>query len=111
YSATTSSLRVRWKRKANGDFRTSKARATTAILRIRGRGPLRILDVVKTAASDGVYAKRILDGRDDTGGDERIVVWIERRPGAVWAVGRTVNQHLRAAPEPHAEDYLFVGYE
>ena len=22
-----------------------------------------------------------------------------------------VNQHLRAAPEPHAEDYVFVGYE
>src|SRR3954470_17597222 len=29
YSATISSLRVRWKRNANGDLRTSKARATT----------------------------------------------------------------------------------
>jgi hypothetical protein len=66
---------------------------------------------VKTAASDGVYAKRILDARDDTGAEERIVVWIERRPDALWAVGRTVNQHLRAAPEPHVQDYVFVGYE
>jgi hypothetical protein len=66
---------------------------------------------VKTAASDGVHAKRILEARDDTGAQEKIVIWIERRPGALWAVGRTVNQHLRAAPEPHTEDYVFVGYE
>ena len=39
------------------------------------------------------------------------MVWIERRAGAVWAVGRTVNQQLRAAPEPHEEDFVFVGYE
>jgi hypothetical protein len=58
-----------------------------------------------------VYVERVMDGRDDAGRDERIVVWIERREGAVWAVGRTVNQHLRAAPEPHAEDYVFTGYE
>src|SRR4051812_43778015 len=75
------------------------------------RRAVRILDGVKPAASDGVVAKRILEARDDTGAEERIVVWIERRPGAVWAVGRTVNQPLRAAPEPHVEDYVFVGYE
>jgi hypothetical protein len=66
---------------------------------------------VKAAPSADVYVERVLDGRDDAGRQERIVVWIERRPGAVWAVGRCVNQHLRAAPEPHEEDYVFVGYE
>ena len=72
---------------------------------------IRILDGVKAAHSTGVYVERILDGRDDVGREERIVVWIERRTGAIWAVGRTVNQQLRAAPEPHEEDYVFVGYE
>jgi hypothetical protein len=66
---------------------------------------------MKADSPSGVVAKRILDGRDHTGREERITVWIERRPGAVWAVGRTVDQHLRAAPEPHDEDYVFVGYE
>jgi hypothetical protein len=66
---------------------------------------------VKAAHSTGVYVERVLDGRDDAGREERVVIWIERRVGAVWAVGRTVNQHLRAAPEPHEEDYVFVGYE
>ena len=62
-------------------------------------------------ASAGRLVERVLEGRDDTGREEHVVVWIERRPGAVWAVGRTVNQELRAAPEPHTEDYVFVGYE
>ena len=66
---------------------------------------------MKAAHSTGVYVERVLDGRDDAGREERVVIWIERRAGAVWAVGRTVNQHLRAAPEPHEEDYVFVGYE
>ena len=66
---------------------------------------------MKAAHPAGVYVERVLDGRDDAGREERIVIWIERRPGAIWAVGRTVNQHLRAAPEPHEEDYVFAGYE
>ena len=52
-----------------------------------------------------VYVERVVEGRDDAGREERIVIWIERRPGAVWAVGRTVNRSSRAAPEPHEEDY------
>jgi hypothetical protein len=66
---------------------------------------------VKAASPAGVYVKRVLEGRDDAGREERIVIWIERRPGAVWAVGRSVDQHLRAAPEPRPDDYVFVGYE
>ena len=56
-------------------------------------------------------AERVLEGRDDAGRDERVVVWIERRRGAVWAVGRTVNEHLRPSREPRADDYVWDGYE
>jgi hypothetical protein len=66
---------------------------------------------VKATTSADRFAERVLEGRDDAGREERIVVWIERRPGAIWAVGRSVNQHLRASPEPRQDDYLFQGYE
>jgi hypothetical protein len=60
---------------------------------------------------EGRYAERTLVGVDDVGREERIVFWIERRPGAVWAVGRVVNPHLRDSHEPRAEDVIFEGYE
>ena len=44
---------------------------------------------------EGRYAERVLVGVDDTGQDERIVLWLERRTGAVWVVGRAVNPQLR----------------
>src|SRR3954470_16931360 len=111
YSATTSSAFVRVKRNENGDLMMSRTRATAGDCTCVSREPTRILDLVKSVHSAGVHVERVMEGRDDTGREERIVVWIERREGAVWAVGRSVNQHLRAAPEPHEEDYVFVGYE
>jgi len=39
------------------------------------------------------------------------VIWIERKAGAVWAVGRSVNLHLRSSDEPRRDEYLFEGYE
>jgi hypothetical protein len=48
-------------------------------------------------------------GEDGT--RDEIVVWIERRPGAVWAVGRAINPRNRAVPEPRADDFVFEGYE
>lgn len=39
------------------------------------------------------------------------MIWIERKPGAVWAVGRTVNSHERPAGDPRPEEWLFEGYE
>ena len=59
----------------------------------------------------GRFAERVVTGRDDTGREERIVVWIERRAGAVWAVGRVVNAQLRAAGEVRPDDYVWDGYE
>ena len=39
------------------------------------------------------------------------MLWIERRAGAVWAVGRVVNPQLRATDEPRHDDWIFEGYE
>jgi len=66
---------------------------------------------VKARSSEGRLAERVVDGIDDAGRAEQILIWIERRPGALWAVGRSVNPGLRAAPEPLAGDYVWEGYE
>jgi hypothetical protein len=57
------------------------------------------------------FAERVLHGVDDRGDEERIVIWVERKPGALWAVGRVVNPHLRQSDEPRRDDYVFEGYE
>jgi hypothetical protein len=66
---------------------------------------------VKGPLGSGRFAERVVDGRDDGGGDERVVIWIERRPGAVWAVGRQVNPQHRETEEPRADDYVWDGHE
>ena len=37
------------------------------------------------------------------------MLWIERRPGALWEVGRAVNPHALDGEPRH--DWLFEGYE
>ena len=59
----------------------------------------------------GRFAERELRGVDDGGAEERIVLWIARKPGALWAVGRAVNPHLRRSDVPRSDDYLFEGFE
>jgi hypothetical protein len=66
---------------------------------------------MKRSSREGRYAERTLVGVDDVGEEERIVIWIERRPGAVWVVGRAVNGHLRESDEPRADDAIFEGFE
>ena len=66
---------------------------------------------MRRRSREGRYAERVLVGVDDVGEEERILFWIERRPGAVWAVGRAVNAHLRDSDEPRPEDVIFEGYE
>src|SRR5581483_9983622 len=66
---------------------------------------------VRFADSAGRFAERVVEGRDDAGADERIVIWIERQPGAIWAVGRAVNPHLRDSALSRADDYVWQGYE
>jgi hypothetical protein len=57
------------------------------------------------------FAERVLHGVGENGEREEIVVWIERRPGAVWAVGRAIDPSTRTASRPRREDYVFEGYE
>jgi hypothetical protein len=61
-------------------------------------------------ASPGVFAERVVQGVDDAGAAEKIVIWIERQPGAVWAVGRCVNPEFPPG-NGGAKDYVFQGYE
>jgi hypothetical protein len=66
---------------------------------------------VRRKDTSGRFAERVLRGVDDQGSEERIVIWIERRPGALWAVGRAVNPQHRPSDEARSDDYIFEGYE
>jgi hypothetical protein len=66
---------------------------------------------VKRRDLSAVFAQRVLEGVDDAGVLERVVIWIERKPGALWAVGRAVNPQHRRTEEPRGDDYVFEGYE
>jgi hypothetical protein len=66
---------------------------------------------VKAANSAHRFAERVVEGLDDAGAGERIVIWIERRPGALWSVGRAVNPQLRSSVEPRDDDSVWEGYE
>jgi hypothetical protein len=61
--------------------------------------------------SSARFAEREVHGVDDRGEPERIVIWIERLPGAVWAVGRAVNPQHRPSDEARKHDYVFEGHE
>jgi hypothetical protein len=66
---------------------------------------------MKRRSREGRFAERVLHAVDDEGDDEHIAIWIDRRPGALWVVGRTVNGQLRQTDDPRPEDVLFEGYE
>jgi hypothetical protein len=66
---------------------------------------------VKAPAPPGRFAERIVEGRDDGGSPERVVIWIERRAGAMWAVGRQVNPQHRESESPRPDDYVWEGHE
>jgi hypothetical protein len=59
----------------------------------------------------GRFAERVIESVDDAGAAERIVIWIERKEGGVWAVGRAVNPQYRPSDEARPADYAFEGYE
>ena len=66
---------------------------------------------MRRKSQEGRFAERIVHGVDDAGADETIVIWVERKAGALWAVGRAVNPQHRSSDEPRGDDYLFEGYE
>ena len=66
---------------------------------------------MRRKSTEGRFAERVVHGVDDAGAEETIVIWIERKEGALWAVGRAVNPQHRSSDEPRRDDYLFEGYE
>jgi hypothetical protein len=66
---------------------------------------------MRRGSSEFRFAERVVEGVDETGAPERVVIWIERKPGAIWAVGRSVNAQHRASQEARADDFVFEGYE
>ena len=66
---------------------------------------------MRRTSREGRFAERVVSGVDDLGVEERIVIWIERKPGGVWAVGRAVNPQHRPSDAPRPDDYLFEGFE
>ena len=66
---------------------------------------------MRRKSTEGRFAERIVHGVDDAGSEETIVIWIERKQGALWAVGRAVNPQHRSSDEPRRDDYVFEGYE
>ena len=66
---------------------------------------------MKQAHAAGRFAERVLESVDDGGAPERIVLWIERKEGGVWAVGRAINPQHRSSGEPRPDDYSFEGFE
>ena len=57
------------------------------------------------------FGKRTVNGVGDDGARELVTLWIERKPGAVWAVGRAVDLGERADGAIHPDDFVFEGYE
>ena len=57
------------------------------------------------------FAHRQVRGVGDDGGGESVTIWIERRAGALWGVGRAVSLEERADGAVHQDDYVFEGYE
>jgi hypothetical protein len=57
------------------------------------------------------FAQRSVQGVGEDGAAERITVWIERKPGAVWAVGRAVDLAQRTNGAIRDDDYVFEGFE
>jgi len=67
--------------------------------------------VVPGSSDRGRFAERVLHGVDDAGNEERILIWIERKAGALWAVGRVVNPQERNGKTARTVDYIFEGFE
>ena len=58
------------------------------------------------------YAARTIPMPDaDERGINSILIWMERRDGGHWAVGRASDLAQRDFPEPREHDYIFDGFE
>ena len=96
-----SSAVCRVKRNVNGFRKNSESRPTSRLYP----------SPVRRRPSATVYAEREVHGVDDAGREERILIWIERKGGGLWAVGRAVNPQHRSSLEPRRDDYVFEGWD
>ena len=66
-----------------------------------------------TRPKDGTvrFAERTVRGRDDLGREEIVKLWLDRRDGGIWCVGRHVNVVEREGVEPRRPETIFEGYE
>ena len=64
---------------------------------------------MKRKSTEGRFAERIVHGVDDAGAAETVVIWIERKQGALWAVGRAVNPEQRPSEEGRRDIDLWTG--
>jgi hypothetical protein len=101
YSATTFSVRDPAKRNEKVPRRESSQPTASDC----------IVGLVKALAQGGRFAERIVSGLDDAGRSESVVIWIEWKPGALWAVGRMVNPEQRDCIDPRRDDYVWEGFE
>jgi hypothetical protein len=66
---------------------------------------------MREASSSERFAERVVEGIDDGGAREQVVLWIEWREDGSWAVGRAIDPEHRPTGEPSADDVIFAGYE
>lgn len=53
------------------------------------------------------FAERVVEGLDDGGARERVVLWIEWRHDGSWGVGRSIDPERRTS----RDELVFEGYE
>lgn len=56
-----------------------------------------------------VFAQRELQGLLDDGVRHSIAIWIERRTGGQWAVGRVIDGDFRSGGAPASHEYVSEG--
>jgi len=57
------------------------------------------------------FAERSIRGVGDDGAAEVVTIWIERKPGALWAMGKAVGLTERHDRLVRPDDYVFKSYE
>src|SRR5262245_54146955 len=57
------------------------------------------------------FAERVVEGLDDGGVPQRVVMWIEWCEDGSWAVGRAIDPDQRTNAAPKTVDVIFAGYE
>ena len=66
---------------------------------------------MREASPSERFAERVVEGIDDGGARERVVLWIEWREDGSWASAALSIPSTAPTAEPSADDVIFEGYE